>query len=289
MTEKIKIMPFQSIAVVGSGQMGQGIAQVCAAAGFRVSLLDINAAQLSKAEKSIHKILDRQIEKGRLTSADKASTLHNLTFTQNLTSPDVDLLIEAVTENLSLKTSIMKQYDEFLKPEAILASNTSSISITQLAAVTKRPDQVIGMHFMNPVPVMPLVEVIRGLMTSNETFKLIEIAIEHIGKTMVTSQDYPGFIVNRILMPMINEAIFTLQEGIASAEDIDTAMRLGTNQPMGPLALADLIGLDTCLSIMQVLHTGFADSKYRPCPLLVNYVHAGWLGRKVGKGFFEYE
>lgn len=289
MTEKIKVSPFQSIAVVGSGQMGQGIAQVFAAAGFQVMLIDINADQLSKAEKSIHKILDRQIDKGRLTPAEMESTLNNLTFSQNLVSPDVDLLIEAVTEDLTLKTTLLKHYDDFLKPEAILASNTSSLSITQLAVAIKRPSQVIGMHFMNPVPVMPLVEVIRGLTTNEDTFKLIEMAIERIGKTMVTSQDRPGFIVNRILMPMINEAIFTLQEGIASAEDIDTAMQLGTNQPMGPLALADLIGLDTCLSIMQVLHTGFADSKYRPCPLLVNYVHAGWLGRKAGKGFYEYE
>lgn len=288
MTKTNQHSSINTIAVIGSGQMGQGIAQVSAAAGYEVHVIDINPQQLKQAEISIIKNLDRQIEKGRITPENRDKLLQNLNFNENLTSPDIDCLIEAVTEKVDLKTSLLKLYDEFLKPEAILASNTSSISITQLAKATRRPEKVIGMHFMNPVPIMPLVEVIKGIMTDTSTFQSIESVIQTMGKTMVTSEDYPGFIVNRILMPMINEAIFTLQEGIASAADIDTAMKLGTNQPMGPLALADLIGLDTCLSIMQVLHTGFADSKYRPCPLLVNYVNAGWLGKKSGKGFYSY-
>jgi 3-hydroxybutyryl-CoA dehydrogenase len=284
----IKNGSFETIAVIGAGQMGNGIAQVCATAGFRVMVVDTNPEQLEVGQQVILKHLNRQVEKGQVSPEDKELTLGRLTFHKSIPSRDVDLLIEAVSENLNLKISLLGHYDEFLKPEALIATNTSSLSITQLAFSTRRPDKVIGMHFMNPVPLMPLVEVIRGLATSEETFRSIESVVQKIGKTMVVSQDFPGFIVNRVLMPMINEAIFVLHEGIARAEDIDKAMKLGTNQPMGPLALADLIGLDTCLSILQVLYTGFSDSKYRPCPLLINYVHAGWLGRKAGRGFYEY-
>lgn len=278
----------KKIAVLGAGQMGRGIAQVCAASDYQVTLLDVNKDQLAKAKVHIEKNLDRQVEKERLTLTEKKGVLSRLFFSEALISPDIDLFIEAVSENLELKKKLLKQYSDFLKPESIIASNTSSISLTQLAKVTSRPEKVIGMHFMNPVPVMQLIEVIRSLMTDDETFQIVQEVGSQLNKTLVVSQDYPGFIVNRILMPMINEAIFALHEGIASAKDIDTAMILGTNQPMGPLALADFIGLDTCLSICQVLYDGFKDSKYRPCPLLVNYVNAGWLGRKTGRGFYTY-
>lgn len=278
----------EKIAVLGGGQMGNGIAQVCAQAGYSVALIDISEKQRQLAQATITKNLDRLVTKGVLSDEDKARALSRVEFCEVLPRGDFDLLIEAVTENISLKTKLLADASQQLKKEAIIASNTSSISLTQLAVATNRPDQVIGMHFMNPVPVMQLVEVIRSLTTSDVTFKAVAAVIEKIGKTMVVSQDAPGFIVNRILMPMINEAIYTLYEGIASVEDIDAAMKLGTNQPMGPLALADLIGLDTCLAIMTVLHNGFGDSKYRSCPLLRNYVNAGWLGRKAGRGFYQY-
>lgn len=280
------------IVVVGAGQMGSGIAQVCAAAGYQVRLVDVSLEQLKKGEASIIKNLDRQIGKNHLQESDKQALLANLSFWENLESSpqpeNVDLLIEAVNEDRALKSKILAHYDRLIKPIGILASNTSSLSLTQLATSTRRPDKVIGVHFMNPVPIMQLVEVIRGLATSDETLVTIQEVVAKLNKTLVLSHDYPGFIVNRILMPMINEAVYALYEGVSCAEDIDTAMKLGTNQPMGPLALADLIGLDTCLSIMSVLHSGLGDSKYRPCPLLVNYVHAGWLGRKSGRGFFSY-
>ena len=278
----------KSIAVLGAGQMGSGIAQVCAQSGFAVTIIDISADQRAKSLVTISSSLDKLVAKGILTTDVQQSTLAGLSFAEKLPHSDFDLLIEAVSENFALKSKLLADASQILKPEAIIASNTSSISLTQLAVVTNRPDKVIGMHFMNPVPVMKLIEVIRSLTTSDETFQAISEVVDKIGKTMVASNDAPGFIVNRILMPMINEAVYTLYEGIATAEDIDTAMKLGTNQPMGPLALADLIGLDTCLSIMQVLHDGFSDSKYRPCPLLKNYVAAGWLGRKTGRGFYTY-
>lgn len=279
----------KSIAVLGAGQMGSGIAQVCAQAGYTVTVIDISSNQRDKSLNNITKNLDKLVSKSLVSAEDQRATLARLSFAETLPSGDFDLLIEAVTENVELKSKLLTEASATLKPEAIIASNTSSISLTQLAVYTNRPDKVIGMHFMNPVPLMKLVEVIRSLTTSDETFSAIAGVIETIGKTMVVSQDAPGFIVNRILMPMINEAVFVLHEGIATAEDIDTAMKLGTNQPMGPLALADLIGLDTCLSIMQVLYDGFNDSKYRPCSLLKNYVAAGWVGRKSGRGFYCYD
>ncbi|MBX3457441.1 MAG: 3-hydroxybutyryl-CoA dehydrogenase [Candidatus Paracaedibacteraceae bacterium] len=279
----------KSIAVLGAGQMGSGIAQVCAQAGYTVTVIDISSNQRDKSLNNITKSLDKLVSKSLVSAEDQRATLARLSFAETLPSGDFDLLIEAVTENVELKSKLLTEASATLKPEAIIASNTSSISLTQLAVHTNRPDKVIGMHFMNPVPLMKLVEVIRSLTTSDETFSAIAGVIETIGKTMVVSQDAPGFIVNRILMPMINEAVFVLHEGIATAEDIDTAMKLGTNQPMGPLALADLIGLDTCLSIMQVLYDGFNDSKYRPCSLLKNYVAAGWVGRKSGRGFYCYD
>jgi len=279
----------KSIAILGAGQMGSGIAQVCAQAGYAVSVIDISAEQRDRAKTIISKSLDKFVAKGVITADVQGETLNRLSFEEKIPHSNFDLLIEAVTENLTLKTQLLANASQLLKPEAIIASNTSSISLTQLAVATNRPDQVIGMHFMNPVPLMQLVEVIRSLTTSDTTFSVVAEVIAKIGKSMVVSQDAPGFIVNRILMPMINEAVYTLYEGIASPEDIDTAMKLGTNQPMGPLALADLIGLDTCLAIMHVLHTGFGDSKYRPCPLLKNYVAAGWLGRKTGRGFYFYQ
>lgn len=278
----------QKIVVLGGGQMGSGIAQVCAQAGYTVAVVDISGTQRERARAIILKGLSRLVSQGKLAESDKTEILDRLDFFEAIPHEDFDLLIEAVTENVALKTKLLAEASQQLKKEAIIASNTSSISLTQLAVATNRPDQVVGMHFMNPVPVMQLVEVIRSLTTSEATFQDVAQVIEKIGKTMVVSQDAPGFIVNRILMPMINEAVFTLYEGIATAKDIDSAMKLGTNQPMGPLALADLIGLDTCLAIMTVLHEGLGDSKYRPCPLLRNYVNAGWLGRKSGRGFYQY-
>lgn len=271
--------------------MGNGIAQVFADKGFNVVLQDITPSALEKGLATIAGSCDRLVKKGTMTEDQKKALLGRITASTDVNAlKDCDLVVEAATENIELKLKIFKQLDEVVKPGAILASNTSSISITKIAGVTKRPEKVVGMHFMNPVPLMKLVEGIRGLQTSDETFALTRGLTEKLDKVFVESvKDMPGFIVNRILMPMINEAVYTLHEGIASVEAIDNAMKLGTNQPMGPLTLADFIGLDTCLAIMNVLHEGLGDSKYRPCPLLVKYVEAGWLGRKTRRGFYVYE
>lgn len=280
----------KNITVIGSGTMGNGIAHVFAQHGYSVSLVDISEQALQKALATIAKNLDRQVAKGTLTEADKNATLGNIkTFTKlDEGAANADLVVEAASENVNVKLSIFKQLDEICPSNTILASNTSSISITQIAAVTKRADKVIGMHFMNPVPVMKLVEVIRGYSTSNEVTNLIMETSKKLGKVPVEVNDYPGFVANKILMPMINEAIITLYEGVAGVEEIDTVMKLGMAHPMGPLQLADFIGLDVCLNIMRVLQDGFGNPKYAPCPLLVNMVTAGHLGVKSGKGFYDY-
>mgnify|MGYP001452703516 CR=1 FL=1 len=278
------------VGVVGAGQMGNGIAQVAASFGLSVIMMDVSASALEKGMSTISSSCDRLIKKGTMTEEQKKTLLSKIQTVENMQGlKNADIVIEAATENVDLKLKIFRELDQVVKKEALLVSNTSSISITKIAAVTSRPDKVAGMHFMNPVPLMKLVEGIRGLQTSDETFLAVKTLAEKMDKVFVESvKDMPGFIVNRILMPMINEAVYTLHEGIASVESIDSAMKLGTNQPMGPLTLADFIGLDTCLAIMNVLYDGLGDSKYRPCPLLVKYVEAGWLGRKSKKGFYSY-
>ncbi len=277
------------IGVVGSGTMGNGIAQTAAGKGFDVILCDINDEFLEKAVGNISKSLDRFVKKETMSEADKNATLGRIKTTTNLEDlKDCTLIVEAATENFEIKKQIFQKLDEVCAAETILSSNTSSISITKIAGVTGRADKVIGMHFFNPVPLMKLVEIIRGIATSDETYAKVKELTETLGKVPHECNDFPGFVSNRVLMPMINEAIFALHEGVATREAIDEVMKLGMNHPMGPLTLADFIGLDVCLAILNVLHTGFADSKYRPCPLLVKMVDAGWLGRKSGKGFYDY-
>lgn len=283
-------MGIQKVMVIGAGQMGSGIAQVCAQAGYEVRLNDIKQEFFERGIGVITKNLSRDVEKGRKTEDEKAAILGRISMSLDIQdASDVDIIIEAAVENMDIKQTIFKQLDEIAPTHAILATNTSSLPITEIAAVTNRPEQVIGMHFMNPVPVMKLVEIIRGLATADEVYKAVEEMTVKLSKTPVEVNDFPGFISNRILLPMINEAIYALYEGVATKEAIDDVMKLGMNHPMGPLTLADFIGLDTCLYIMEILHEGLGDSKYRPCPLLRKYVAAGWLGKKSGRGFYVYE
>lgn len=282
-------MQITKVLVIGAGQMGGGIAQVAAQAGLEVILNDIKPEFLERGLGVIAKNLSRDVEKGRKTEEEKAAILARIKPTTNMADGhDAQLAIEAATENMEIKKAIFKQMDEVLVPGAILATNTSSLPITEIAAVTSRPELVIGMHFMNPVPVMKLVEIIRGLATTDEVYKAIEDLSKQMNKVPVEVNDFPGFVSNRVLMPMINEAIYCVFEGVATPEAVDEVMKLGMNHPMGPLTLADFIGLDTCLAIMEVLYEGFGDSKYRPCPLLRKYVKAGWLGKKTGRGFYQY-
>jgi 3-hydroxybutyryl-CoA dehydrogenase len=279
----------KNIVVIGAGTMGNGIAHTAAASGFDVTLIDVAQQFLDRGMSTISANLQRGVDKGKMTADEKQSILGRIKPTTDMQSiAAADIVIEAIIENLDAKTQLFAKLDALTSPETILASNTSSISITKIAAATKRPDKVIGMHFMNPVPVMTLVEVIRGIATSDETYRLVEETSKKMGKTPIEVNDYPGFISNRVLMPMINEAIFALYEGVATPESIDGVMKLGMNHPMGPLTLADFIGLDVCLAILRVLEDGFGDPKYRPCPLLVKMVDAGWLGRKSGRGFYSY-
>ncbi|HVP97879.1 MAG TPA: 3-hydroxybutyryl-CoA dehydrogenase [Roseiarcus sp.] len=279
----------ETVGVIGAGQMGAGIAQVAALSGVTVHLNDVAEERVNEALATINGFLSRQIARGQLDDEGRKATLDRIHYAATLDKlAECDLVIEAASENEEIKRKIFTSLRNFLKPDAVVASNTSSISITRLASVTTNPERFIGMHFMNPVPRMQLVELIRGIATNDETFEAAKAFVTRLGKTATMSEDFPAFIVNRLLLPMINEAVYTLYEGVGSVEAIDTAMRLGANHPMGPLQLADFIGLDTCLSIMQVLHDGLADSKYRPCPLLVKYVEAGWLGRKTQRGFYDY-
>jgi 3-hydroxybutyryl-CoA dehydrogenase len=281
--------PLRRIGVIGAGQMGGGIAHVCALAGFEVTLTDVSEDALQRGREAIDRNLSRQVARGKVKEEDKAAALQRIRTGLDYTLfGDCDMVIEAATEREEIKREIFKKLTPALRPDTLIATNTSSISITRLASSTDRPGKFIGMHFMNPVPVMSLVELIRGIATGEDTFAAARDLALTLGKTPVAAEDFPAFIVNRILLPMINEAVYTLYEGVGSVEAIDTAMKLGANHPMGPLELADFIGLDTCLSIMQVLYEGLADSKYRPCPLLVKYVEAGWLGRKSGRGFYDY-
>ena len=278
-----------NIVVVGGGTMGNGIAHTAAASGFDTTLVDVSDAFLKRALSTISANLQRGVDKGKMTADEKQTVLGRIKTTTDVESvADADLVVEAIIENLAAKTQLFERLDKITKPDCILSSNTSSISITKIAAATKRPEKVIGMHFMNPVPVMTLVEVIRGIATSDDTYQKVEDIAKKMGKTPIEVNDYPGFISNRVLMRMINEAIFSLYEGVATREAIDGVMKLGMNHPMGPLALADFIGLDVCLAILRVLEDGFGDPKYRPCPLLVKMVDAGWLGKKSGRGFYSY-
>lgn len=283
-------MSIQTVMIIGAGQMGGGIAQVMAAAGRKTYLNDVNIDIVNARIAFIEKLLTKDVSKGKITEEQKAATLANLIpSTDQHDAADCDLVVEAIVENMDIKAKVFKNLDEICKPSCILASNTSSLPITEIAAHTKRPEQVIGMHFMNPVPVMKLVEIIRGIATSDETYEIIKNESLALNKTPVEVRDVPGFISNRVLEIMINEAIYCLYEGVASVEDIDTVMKLGMNHPMGPLQLADFIGLDTVLAIMETMYEGYGDCKYRPCPLLRQYVKAGWLGKKSGRGFYKYD
>ena len=282
-------MSIRKVGVIGAGQMGSGIAHVVALAGYDVLINDVAKEAVDQAMSTIDRNMDRQVGRGLIAASDKQVAFARISYAPDFDAfADCDLVVEAATEDEAVKRKIFTELFPKLKPDAIIASNTSSISITRLASITKRPERFIGMHFMNPVPVMQLVELIRGIATEDDTFATSREFVESLGKTIAVSEDFPAFIVNRILLPMINEAVYTLYEGVGTVEAIDKAMRLGANHPMGPLELADFIGLDTCLSVMQVLYEGLADSKYRPCPLLVKYVEAGWLGRKTQRGFYDY-